>query len=1307
MYVWKTVKIFISSTFKDLELERDKLAQIFRNLQQKFYERKIAIVPYDLRWRQKHDEEDLVSWCLEKIDECQYFVGILGHRYGWRPEKDVTGKENGERLSITEMEIRHSQNKIDRDKRFYLLEDRERDDVDELAEDLQSIKNLKEKLRDAGEHTFAYISSETILQTIEGELEARLQRDYPQEMSFQVSSMSDSRADIINEKVKGFVGRETYLQQLRDFAANDDAHNYLCVCAVAGTGKSALLAYFIHELLQQKAIVVWHYMSMGGTNTAQVNKILESIAEQLHKWQIIADDYSEDDLRGTIANALETTKQKVILCIDGLDEGQGRTLDLNWLPRNLPKNIRIVLTTRPVEPWPKVSQIANLKTIDLPPLQEEEIEALIKYYQENHNCELDYADKAVLKKRAAGSPLFLKVAFDEMLSSGMAVGQLAESIDKLFEQVLQRLEKKYDKELIERYLGSIAASRSGLSENEIEEILSWKKDDQSIGGDLVLVIQKSLANFITRRNHLFTFFHPEFERTVKMRLGKAKLRFYHQFLAEYLRHKGFNYERTQYELPYQLQWGEEYTTLIEMLSDVSFLEKKAKMMEDLAEDLKRVLFEKSVPVPRDIEVQNKFSLTSDLNLISDLHRIIQSQLPFLRRNPQSLFQTAWNLGYWTEEQSAIHLFVEAWRKEKEKEKHCWMRSLKPPQNLLHSPLEKNLRFHFGRIHDVTFSPDGETMVSTGGLYDMKIRVWDVATGECFQVLRGHHAGVTKARYTYDGDYVISTSRDGSVKVWDFKSGECCHTVEENLDKLECLDVNKEFWACGGREDNSITIRRIDSHEKIASLQGHEDWVKSVAFHPTKRLLASGSRDTSVRIWDLESQQQIAQFHHDAEVWSVVFHPTQNKVVSSSRDKSIRIWNLDTKECENVLLGHSVGGVNTVDVSPCGQFIASGGEDKHIRVWDFASGECLSVLQGHQSRLYGVNFSPRGKYLASCSKDKSVCLWNLQQKATIEQNDEHHDKICEVNWQKSQHFISASWDRTVKIWKDDGTLVNTFCGGDGRINTLAYADNSQKILAAGNDRRIHIWSEGEHRSIRTKHKSGITHICVDKEEKLVLSASRDKSICLWDIESGECLQKYTGHQDWVQKVMFHPRDNQQIVSCSKDGRVRIWNRNSGECLFVLHEHKKWVRDIDYSPDGKHVVSVSEDCRLCIWDTTTGKCIHNIAGHRRNISSVRYSKDGRRLASWGWDGIIKVWDAKTLECQKEMYGKIHIDHVLDDNVRYLASSTNLRTVIIDRKSDEIVAWWPQSIDLICMNERNVIAGSTGSGYLPIFQLCGVES
>ncbi|WP_372368853.1 DUF4062 domain-containing protein [Candidatus Uabimicrobium sp. HlEnr_7] len=1302
MYVWKTVKIFISSTFKDLELERDRLAEIFRNLQQKFYDRKIAIVPYDLRWRQKHKEEDLVNWCLEKIDECQYFVGILGHRYGWRPQKEAQGKVNTQRLSITAMEIHHSQNTIDENKRFYLLENQERDDVNESAEDLQSIKKLKQTLRDQNEQVFSYESSKTILETIENELEKRLERDYPQKMNFQVSSMSESREDIINEKVKGFVGREQYLKELRTFSQNETKQNYMCVRAVAGTGKSALLAYFIQELRQKNIPVIWHYMSMGGTNTAQTNKILESLAEQLQELQILNHDIDENDLRGSITNALEKSKNKIIVCIDGLDEAQGKALELHWLPRNLPKNIRVVLTTRPVNPWPKISQISNLKTTELPPLEENEIESLIDYYQDNHNCELDHADKLVLKKRAAGSPLFLKVAFDEMLSSGMAVGQLAQSVDKLFEQVLERLENKYGQDLIEKYLGSIAASRSGLSESELEEVLFYESSQQSVSGDLTLIIQKSLANFITRRNHLFTFFHPEFERTVKMRLGKVKLRHYHQFLAKYLQSKGFEYERTQYELPYQLQWGERYSSLVELLSNVNFLEHKANMMEDLAQDFQRILFEKSVPVPRELKVKNCFLFNSDLTLISDLYRIVQLYLPFLRRNPQTLFQTAWNLGYWTEKNSSIHLFVEAWRQKKEQEKHIWIRSLKPPQNLLHSPLEKNLRFHFGRINDIAFSPDGETMVSTGGLYDMKLRVWDVASGECFQILAGHQAAVSKARYTFNGKQIISSGRDGLIKIWDAKSGECYETIDQSPNKIECLDVNEKLWVCAGREDNAISIFSIESRNKIKSLYGHEDWVKSVAFHPTKKLLVSGSRDKTVRIWNLESNEEIAQFTHDAEVWSVVFHPTENKVISSSRDKSIRIWNLDDNICEKTLLGHTVGGVNDIDISPCGNYLASGGEDKHIRVWNFHSGECISVLHGHQARLHGVSFSPKGKYLASCSKDKSVCLWNLKKKATLKQNDEHQDKISEINWQKPHYFLSASWDSTVKMWKENGELAKTFKVDSGRVNSLIYDKDSEKIIAAGNDRNIYIWNSNNTKIIHSKHKSGITSLSLSKNKKYLISSSRDKFIHLWDLDSGERLQRYSGHEDWVQKALFHP-NNSQIASCSKDTTIRIWSVDSGECLFALREHKKWVRDIDYSPDGKYIVSVSGDCRICIWDSTTGKCLHNIYGHRRNIQSVRFCQDGSSIVTWGWDGMVKIWDVKTLKCIKEMHGKIHIDHVFDESTSYLASSSNLRTDIIDRKNGKIIAHWPQNIDLICMNSNNVITGSTGSGYLPILQMC----
>ena len=94
MHIWKTLKLFVSSTFLDLEIERDKLSTTFNSISQKLVERHLSFIPYDLRWREKDSRESLASWCNEMVLKCQYFLGILGYRYGWRPPKNWKGEDN-------------------------------------------------------------------------------------------------------------------------------------------------------------------------------------------------------------------------------------------------------------------------------------------------------------------------------------------------------------------------------------------------------------------------------------------------------------------------------------------------------------------------------------------------------------------------------------------------------------------------------------------------------------------------------------------------------------------------------------------------------------------------------------------------------------------------------------------------------------------------------------------------------------------------------------------------------------------------------------------------------------------------------------------------------------------------------------------------------------------------------------------------------------------------------------------------------------------------------------------------------------
>lgn len=154
--------------------------------------------------------------------------------------------------------------------------------------------------------------------------------------------------------------------------------------------------------------------------------------------------------------------------------------------------------------------------------------------------------------------------------------------------------------------------------------------------------------------------------------------------------------------------------------------------------------------------------------------------------------------------------------------------------------------------------------------------------------------------------------------------------------------------------------------------------------------------------------------------------------------------------------------------------------------------------------------------------------------------------------------------------------------------------------------------------------------------------------------------------------------------------------------VLGEHKDWVRDIDFSCDGKLLVSVSKDKTVRIWELENKTCLHILKGHKRNVQEVRFSHNAQYLVSWSWEGIICIWETKTGKKIQRIRGKSHIDHLLDHNTKYRIVSSSLRTIVMDKNTDEIIASLPQTIDLIAINKHNTIFGSTGSGYLPIFKL-----
>ncbi len=1096
--------------------------------------------------------------------------------------------------------------------------------------------------------------------------------------------------DFAEERCQIFVGREDSLAAIARYLTGSDPRP-LVISGEGGTGKSALLAEALRRAQRDHLGSELMYRFIGTTpGSSDGRSLLDGLCRELARRgygegeSSVPADYQElfADFRTRLGAV--GTRQPLILFLDSLDQlsaSQGAR-GLAWLPTPVPDGVRMVVSTRPGDTLETMAR-RGVPVEEPGPMRQADGEELLRRWLKTASRSLEpqgYQERAVLAKFQAsgGNPLYLRLAFEQARrwKRDQAPEDLATGVEGIIAGNTYGWLAEQDNHgevLVSHALGYLAASRRGLGEDELLDLLScdvevyrwFLRGTYHLPPDVVKAAARYGQGEDSQRARRWL---------LELKDDDARQSELDEFLAALLP------ARDGVRLPVVL-WSRLFADLRPYLSErsaegatlIAFYHRELEQVahrayltgDEYACHLRLAGYFRRQADPGDDHTWTGASVRG----LSELPYHLTQGAGTDHERWQDLLDTLTDFRF-LERKAAEVGVVNRFRRVRiergprishgkdERTVHTGVFSLQDDYELALAKLGggsttrkplivTGVNLGQGPVIRCPWCNQGSPFQEdwrgsdiacpnrdcNGPLHVNTFLVGEVAPRAALAMT----AQTTPSTETNDRQTTLEafaralrrelyTLAEWPELTWQQLYNRLQWEGDAVIERL--ADVRRRRSRPGGRPWMHRYSRLRESGALVRILTGHTAFVAGCAVSPDGSWIVSAGEDHTLKIWDSDTGgERTTLTGHTALVNGCAVSHDGAIVVSAGGDSTLKIWDVATGTEQATLIGHS-NQVNACALSPDGTWIVSASDDRTLKIWDIATESERATLRGHTDLVRGCAISPDGTWIVSCSNDRTLRIWDAATGALRTTLIGHADEVrgCAVS-PDGAWIVSASRDRTLKIWDvASGAERATLDGHTDQAHGCAVSPDGTWIVSASRDHSLKIWDTvtGAELSTLTGHTGYVVGCAVSPDGAWIVSAATDHALNIWDTAIDGQRNVATGHKSAVYGCAVSP-DGSWIVSSSWDRTLKIWDAASGCERRTLTGHVGVVRGCAVSPDSAWIVSASHDRTLSIWDAATGAERAALTGHTDSVRGCAISPDGTWIASASNDRTLKIWDA----------------------------------------------------------------------------------